>query len=337
MTTFDQSIRNLLKVITQIQNQSESGGIDFLKSTKPYWHLCTEKFYAAYLKAKNPDGFKDMFFNFYSKNEDKFLDDVVDEDGDINDEWLKNKDVITVDKHKKKSKKSSDDLSFSLRNINCRGQVIYFDETNEKIRNVCIPISEAYINACKIFSELAKKEEYSPLPAQLLHNLFVVISFVVEDEDDKKSVEDNIKALKEVLEQLGEEDTSDDTGDTLTPLGGLMKNLMKKFNLGKDGAIDMSTIEKSVGNLLNGENDMMSKAKGIFQKFSEKANIKEGADLSTIISGVSDAMKDQSIQNELKGALAEVASSIGFSVPDFNDKEKAEINGATDVAAAEQE
>jgi len=155
MSSLDASIRNLLKVITQVQAQSTVNSGDFLKSSKPYWHLCTEKFHAAYIKAKNPDGFRDMFLNFFGKNEDNFIDDVV-ADEEINDEWLKCKDVITIN-NKNKKKKNSDEFSFSLRNINCRGHVIYFDENNEKIRNVCIPIGEAYIAAVKIYTDGAKK------------------------------------------------------------------------------------------------------------------------------------------------------------------------------------
>ena len=335
MSSLDAAIRNLLKVITQIQTQTVASSGDFLKASKPYWHLCTEKFHAAYIKAKNPDGFSDMFLNFFNKNEDKFIDDVVC-DEEINDEWLKIKDVITVNS-KKNKKKSSDEFSFSLRNINCRGHVIYFDENNEKIRNVCIPIGEAYIAAVKIYTDGAKKGEYSPLPAQLLVALFTVMSFVVEDEDDKDSVVSNLKALKEIVEQLTEENGEEDDGmgSTLNPLSNVMKTIAKKFNLGSDGNFDMSSIEKMTSNLFN--SDAVDKAKGIFTKFQEKANIKEGADLSTIISGVSEALKSDDLQNEIKGALAEVASKVGFSMPEFNDTEKSEINGAGNTVAAEQE
>jgi hypothetical protein len=333
MSSLDGAIRNLLKVVTQIQGQSSVNSGDFLKSSKPYWHLCTEKFHAAYIKAKNPDGFRDMFLEFFNKNTDKFVDDVVCDD-EINDEWLKNKDVITV--NKKSKKKTSDEFSFSLRNINCRGHVIYFDETNEKIRNVCIPIGEAYIAAVKIYTDGAKKGEYSPLPAQLLVALFTVMSHVVEDEDDKSSVESNVKALKDIVEQLTEGNEEDDgVGDTLNPLSNVMKTIAKKFNLGSEGNFDMSSIEKMTSNLFN--TDTMDKAKGIFNKFQEKANIKEGADIGSIISGVSEALKSDDLQNEIKGALAEVASKVGFSIPEFNETEKSAINGSNDNVAAEQE
>lgn len=333
MSSFDAAIRSLLKVITQIQGQSSVNSGDFLKSSKPYWHLCTEKFHAAYIKAKNPDGFRDMFLDFFNKNTDKFVDDVVCED-EINDEWLKNKDVITV--NKKNKKKTSDEFSFSLRNINCRGHVIYFDETNEKIRNVCIPIGEAYIAAVKVYTDGAKKGEYSPLPAQLLVSLFTVMGHVVDDEDDKSSIGNNIKSLKDIVEQLTEGNEEDDgVGDTLNPLSNVMKTLAKKFNLGSEGNFDMSSIEKMTSNLFN--TDTMDKAKGIFNKFQEKANIKEGADIGSIISGVSEALKSDDLQNEIKGALAEVASKVGFNIPEFNDTEKSAINGSNPEAAAEQE
>jgi hypothetical protein len=337
MATLDASIRNLLKVIGQIQNHG--GSIDFLKSSKPYWHLCVEKFHAAYIKAKNPEGFRDMFSVYFEKHIDNFTDDMVDEEsGELNDEWVKNKEVLNQDK-KKSKKKSNDDISFSLRSINCRGEVIYFDETNEKIRNVCIPLSEAYLAAIKIYSDGAKKGEYSPLPAQFLTALWTVISHVAEKEEDKEAVEKNIKSLKEIIDQLTNGDESDEeTGDTLNPLTGIMNKFAKKFGLsGENGSMDLSSIEKTVSGLFNGENNIADKAKTIFNKFSEKANIKEGADISTIISNVSEAMKDNDLQNEIKGALAEVASKVGFSIPEFNENEKSKINGENGTVANEQE
>jgi hypothetical protein len=338
MTSLDASIRGLLRVISQIQ--SGGGSIDFLKSSKPYWHICVEKFHAAYIKAKNPEGFADMFVNFFIKHSEKFTEDVIDEETqDLNDEWLKNKEVLLSDKNKKKRKSGGDDYSFSLKNINCRGEVIYFDETNEKIRNVCIPISEAYLAAVKIYSDGAKKGEYSPLPAQLLVALWTVILNVATNDEDKKSIAENIKSLKDVVDQLTNGDEEDnETGDTLNPLSSILSKFGKKFGLGgENGAMDLSSIEKTVSGMFSGENNIADKAKNIFNKFSEKANIKEGADISTIISSVSEAMKDNELQDEIKGALAEVASKVGFSIPEFNDQEKSKINGSESNEATEQE
>lgn len=147
----DSSIKGLLKVISQIENHGGFKGMDFLKSSKPYWNLCCDKFNAAYAKARNPEGFRDMFYNYYDKNRDKFVSEVV-EDGEINDEWLKNKEVLPLpnaNSSGKKKKRSDDEFGFSLRSISCRGEIIYFDETNDKIRNVCIPVGEAYLASCR--------------------------------------------------------------------------------------------------------------------------------------------------------------------------------------------
>jgi hypothetical protein len=331
MEQFDASVKNLLKVIGQIQNAASGGGLDFMKtSSKPYWHLCVEKFHAAYLKAKNPEGFTDMFSSFFEKHEDKFTSDVIDEDGDINDEWLKNKEVLT----KSSKKKKSDDLSFSLRNINCRGEVIYFDESNEKIRNVSIPISEAYLAACKIYSDGAKNGEYSPLPAQLLMSLFSVMQEVCDDEH-KKKLKSNVKALKEVVDQLtnGEEDNKT-TGATLEPIGNLMNTFAKKFGLGGKDGFDMSNIEKTVGSIFS--DDVTGKVKDVWNSFNEKVNVKDGADLGSIISNVSEVMKDGSIQAKLSEAVSTVAAKVGLGEIKISaeDQEKIAPSGA---AVDEQE
>lgn len=320
MSTLDNSIRSLLKVISQIQNGSNSG--DFMKSSKPYWHICTEKFYAAYIKAKNPEGFRSMFYEFFEKRIDKFTEDVVDSDGDINDEWLKNKEVMSTKTSKKK--KIVDETSFSLRNINCRGEVIYFDESNEKIKNVSIPISEAYLAACKIYSEGAKKGEYSPLPAQLLVALFTVISEVCGSEH-KKELENNVKSLKDVVDQLtnGEETTSTQ-GSTLDNLGSILNAAKSKLgiDLGKD--MDFSNIEKTVSNIF--DSDITGKVKNIWGKFNDKVNMNETKDLGSIISSVTDIMKDSEIQADLQDAITSVASKAGFGEIKFSEEDKEKIS-----------
>jgi hypothetical protein len=330
MSELDTSIKALLRVISQIQSRS-SGNVDFMKSSKPYWHLCIEKFHAAYIKAKNPDGFQDMFNTFFEKHLSKFTEEVIDEDGDINDEWLKNKEVQTPKGNKKK--KTIDESSFSLRNINCRGEVIYFDESNEKVRNVSIPISEAYLAACKIYADGAKRGEYSPLPAQLLTALFSVMLEVC-DKEYEKEVRKNVKSLKEIVEQLtnGEEENTSGTGSTLDPISGLLNQVKKKLNLGDN--LDLSSLEKITSGLF--DSDVTNKVKGIWDTFNEKVNLKEGADLSTIISNVSDAMKDGELQERLKGTIAEVASKVGMGEIKFTEQDKQEIT-PSDSNAEEQE
>lgn len=322
MESLDTAIKSLLRVINQIQLSSDgSSGLDFMNSSKPYWHLCVEKFHAAYIKSKNPGGFVDMFNTFFEKHQDKFTEDVVDEEGDINDEWLKNKEVLNSTVSKKK--KTVDSSSFSLRNIKCRGEVIYFDESNEKIRNVSIPISEAYLHACKIYANGAKKGEYSPLPAQLLLALFTVMMEVCDDES-KSDVKSNVKALKDVVEQLTNgEEQSTSTGATLDPIGGLMKKLTEKFGGGKDGGFDMGNLEKTVSGLFNDE--ITDKVKGMWNTFNDKVNLGNTSDLSSVISSVTDVMKDPSIQAGLQDTLASVAAKVGFGEIKFTSEEEQKI------------
>ncbi len=332
MENLDTSIKSLLKVIAQIQGQSLLGSLSLTSVSKPYWHLCVEKFHAAYIKAKNPDGFRDMFNNFFEKHLDKFTGDVVDEDGDINDEWLKNKDVLLSGKSKKK--KSSDEIIFSPRNISCRGEIIYFDESNEKIRNVSIPISEAYLAACKIYADGAKNGQYSPLPAQLLHSLYNVMGFVCDNEH-QKSVQNNIKALKDIVASLtDDEPESNGTGSTLNPLSGLMKTFASKFGLGGEGGFDASKIEQTVSSIFS--DDMTSKMKNMFDTFTEKVNLGEAKDITSIITNVSDAMKDPSLQANLQETLSTVAAKVGLGEIKISEEDKAKIN-PTNVSADSQE
>ena len=330
MSTLDSSIRGLLKVISQIQNVSSTKNGNFLgNGSKPYWTICVEKFHAAYIKAKNPEGFQDMFANFFGKHRDKFTSPVIDDEGDINDEWLKNKDILSACT---KKKKSGDDNSFSLRNINCRGEVIYFDETNEKIKNVSIPISEAYLSACKIYSDGAKRGEYSPLPAQLLVSLFTLMSEVCPPKH-KESVENNIKELKDVVEQLTNGDDTSTTGSTLDGLGSILKKAQQSLNLNL-GDINASNIEEKVSSIMDPA--ITGKFKTMWDRFNEKVNLKDGADIGSIITNVSEAMKDKDLQNELQTTIAEVASKVGFGEIKLT-KEDEQVISPDNSNVAEQE
>ena len=330
MESLDTSIRSLLKVIAQIQNVSSAKNGNFLgNGSKPYWHICVEKFHAAYIKAKNPDGFRDMFSSFFEKHRDMFIEEVINEEGDINDEWLKNKEILSTSS---KKKKSNDEGVFSLKNINCRGEVIYFDETNEKIKNVSIPISEAYLAACKIYSDGAKRGEYSPLPAQLLVAFFTLIAEVCPDKY-KSKVEKNVKELKDVVEQLTNGDEQTTTGSTLDGIGSILKKAQESLNLNL-GDINTSNIEEKVSTLL--DPNITGKFKTMWDRFNQKVNLKEGADLGSIISNVSDAMKDKDLQSELQNTIAEVASKVGFGGINFS-KEDEQVISPDNSNVAEQE
>lgn len=331
----DVSIKGLLKVISQIENHGGFKGMDFLKSSKPYWNLCCDKFHAAYAKARNAEGFRDMFYNFYDKHRVKFTLDVV-EDGEINDEWLKNKEVLPLpnaNSSGKKKKRTDDEYGFSLRTISCRGEIIYFDESNDKIRNVCIPITEAYLAACKIYVDGAKQGEYSPLPAQLLYHLYNVIGEVC-DEEDQEIMASNVKSLKEIVDSLTVDDApSTGEGATLDPLRGVMKKLASTFgNSGGDMGklLEGEGINKMVSSLFN--DDVSNKIKNVWTTFTDKVKVEETSDIGTLISNVSEAMKDESIQNSIKDTIATVATATGLGAGmfDLSKEEKAEISPSTE-------
>jgi hypothetical protein len=308
--------------------------MDFLKSSKPYWNLCCDKFHAAYAKARNAEGFRDMFYNFYDRKRLDFTREVV-EDGEINDEWLKNKEVLPIpgSSTNRKKKRNDDEFGFSLRSISCRGEIVYFDETNEKIRNVCVPISEAYLSACKIYAEGAKNGEYSPLPAQLLYNLYNVILEVC-DEEDQEVMASNVKSLKEIMDSLTSDDSVEEgEGSTLNPIKGVMKKLVDTLGGGGDASklLEGDGINKMVSSLFS--DDISSKIKNVWTNFTDKVKPDETSDIGTLISNVSDAMKDESLQNCIKETIASVASATGFSPFELSKEEKAAVAPSNDVSA----
>lgn len=335
-STLDSSIKGLLKTITAIGNHGKIGSMDFLKTSKPYWNLCCDKFHAAYVKARNPDGFRDMFYNFYDKNRDRFVEDVVC-DGEINDEWLKNKEVKTGTSSKKK--KSADEFGFSLKSIACRGEIIYFDESNEKIRNVSIPITEAYLAACKIYVDGAKSGEYSPLPAQLLYFLYQVMYHVC-DTDDQDTMKSNVTALKEIVASLTSEDGPDSgEGATLEPIKGMMKTLANKFGMGGDASkfLEGDGIQKAISGIFSEE--VTGKMKNMWSTFQDKVKIDDSKDIGALISNIGEAIKDPSLQSTLQEGITSIASAVGMPTGafDISAEDQAKVTPSSETSAPDSQ
>jgi hypothetical protein len=338
-STLDSSIKGLLKVITSIGNNGKIGSMDFLKTSKPYWNLCCDKFHAAYVKARNPEGFRDMFYNFYDKNRERFIEDVVS-DGEINDEWLKNKEVLPVrGSAGSKKKKSADEFGFSLKSIACRGEIIYFDESNEKIRNVSIPITEAYLAACKIYVDGAKTGEYSPLPAQLLYNLYQIMYHVC-DTDDQDTMRSNVSSLKEIVDSLTSEDGADsDEGATLEPIKGMMKTLANKFGMGGDASkfLEGDGIQKAISGIFSEE--VTGKMKNMWSTFQDKVKIDESKDIGALISNIGEAIKDPSLQSTLQEGITSIASAVGMPTGafDISAEDQAKVTPSSESSAPDNQ
>ena len=335
-STLDSSIKGLLKTITSIGNHGKIGSMDFLKTSKPYWNLCCDKFHAAYVKARNPDGFRDMFYNFYDNNRERFIEDVVC-DGEINDEWLKNKEVKTSSSSKKK--KTSDEFGFSLKSIACRGEIIYFDESNEKIRNVSIPITEAYLAACKIYVDGAKSGEYSPLPAQLLYFLYQIIYHVC-DTDDQDIMKSNVTSLKEIVASLTSEDGTDSgEGATLEPIKGMMKSLASKFGMNGDASkfLEGDGIQKAISGIFSEE--VTGKMKNMWSTFQEKVKIDDSKDIGALISNIGEAIKDPSLQSTLQEGITTIASAVGMPTGafDISPEDQAKVTPSAETSAPDNQ
>jgi hypothetical protein len=334
-STLDSSIKGLLKTIATIGNNGKLPGMDFMKASKPYWNLCCDKFHAAYIKARNPEGFRDMFYHFYDNRRDIFTTEVVS-DGEINDEWLKNKEVLPLpgSSSGKSKKKSGDDYGFSLKSISCRGEIIYFDERNEKIRNVSVPITEAYLSACKIYVDGAKEGEYSPLPAQLLYFLYSIVYHVC-DTEDQAMMKANCGALKEIVDSLTSEDThSSGEGSTLEPIKGMMKSLADKFGLsGEAGKLmEGDGLQKAISGIFSDE--VTGKMKSMWSTFSEKVKIEESGDIGALISNIGEAIKDPGLQSSLQEGISTIASAVGMTPSfDLSEADKAMVAPSSSVSA----
>jgi hypothetical protein len=149
----------------------------------------------------------------------------------------------------------------------------------------------------------------------------------------KESVENNIKELKDVVEQLTNGDDTSTTGSTLDGLGSILKKAQQSLNLNL-GDINASNIEEKVSSIMDPA--ITGKFKTMWDRFNEKVNLKDGADIGSIITNVSEAMKDKDLQNELQTTIAEVASKVGFGEIKLT-KEDEQVISPDNSNVAEQE
>jgi len=280
---FDTALKGLLRAMTDVYEQTaEKGTMGIVKTqTQPYWVVCTEKFHSLYLKVNKPESFIPMFKKFFDTYK-KDIIDVIIEDGRVYDEWIKVKDVLpspknpepaSSDKKKRRTGKVSHmdgTISWSA-NATCSGIVLYYGE-DPKFRAINIPISEAYIEACKHYDKSFKeKKEHSPLPATILLCLYAC-AYHVASKEDAELIQENLISLKEVVDSLVPEDNGE--GNTLNPIKEIMKTFAKQTGMASalggmgDGKMNEAfntlfnpeTTEK-IGNVIKAVNEQMKDTK----------------------------------------------------------------------------
>jgi uncharacterized protein YjgD (DUF1641 family) len=325
-------------------NDATSSPMNFARS-EPYWVICLGKFHAAYLKANSPDGFKPMFRTFYEAQRESFKEYII-EDKHVYDEWLKVKETLpgpgkakSSNRRSSKSnraRKSNDDDCSWTPSATCKGHVVYFNTENEKLRAVSIPLTEAYLQACKHYSELSKEKGVcSPLPATILYSLYTAISYV-KDPEDQDVFDENISNLRDIVESLTPEDSGTE-GSTLDPLKGMMKALAKNSGFSSVNGADESQINNVLGSLFNSETS--SKITNVVKTVTEQISTTNSNNVSDVIGQIGSLLQNPTLSDMVKDTV-ESAQRLENSIPTAETvgvQEPLPASTATVIDAAEQE
>ena len=101
----DDAIKNLIESMIKIQDKY----VEVKKGT-PHWSVCLSKFQTSYLKAKNPEGFVEMFQQFHNSFRKQYCIEIFVKDKndelEVNDDFFRDDTEFTIAYKAKKTTES---------------------------------------------------------------------------------------------------------------------------------------------------------------------------------------------------------------------------------------
>lgn len=303
---FKENLQNLLKLGLRIKDQ---GSTIFKKST-PTWSIWINKIYLAFMQAGKHQAFSDMFYRFWFKYQENLSSELIDEDGNIQDNWLKVKDTLFYpgDKPGDKKKKISLDDTWGKKDLRCFGIVIFFDDTNSKLNGVSIPITELYLSAIKWHKEKRDEENDARMaPALVLKYLYNCIYYSIPDETVRSVLKRNIELINELVADMAPpEGTEDAPSGALGGVGEVLKKIMKSTGI-SDGSFDSKSIGKAVSGLFNeGMSEKIGKMMNHVMEGVDKEKLKSGEGIGDVIENIGSSFQKQ----EFKDLMSETGSEV---------------------------
>ena len=190
-------------------------------SPKPNWLSQTEKFESFFSQIPEDselmNNFKSQFVvPVFENNELSITNPIINSDDVIQDNFLKIK----------------EDNQFKLKNTP-RGIFLSSSEGGSNLKNMFLPISEAYTVAVEI--SMKNRNRDMTIPVKILLGLYSTMFYSLRGSDNGSSLDSlksNIRVLNEYLDSMDEPETSvqQDEG----PLG-MIKNILGNFNFDQIG------------------------------------------------------------------------------------------------------
>ena len=247
VSDFKSSLSFLVDSMLETISFSSKGDV---LGNKPACAVQTEKFFSFYEKVMTSresdqevllQNLKTKVISpFYEQHSISFMNNLVDEDGKVNDDFLKFS--------------TTSDSSLKIRTT---PEGLYF-----QISKVFLPISEVYTMALRL--SLRNKGENLPFPNKILLGLYSVVFFTVRDTLSKDTVgyfEENLKTLRESLEVCDEVKPKETASGPM----GMIQNML--------GNIDFNQIGDMMAKV-SGDEKSSKEFSEVFGKLSE--SIKSG-------------------------------------------------------------
>lgn len=303
MEAFNESVRQLILTIQTIgETTTESW------KEKPRYVVNSAKFHGFFNSAMTPNAsdpqkversyshFSGLFESLYSQNKADFLKELVDANGDVNDKWLRSFDPAAQRKGKGMSIQKP------------KGLVIFLNENEPKLNNVCIPLTESYLAAVEYYNKVTDEGGSTDLPAKFLKALYTTTraSLKMTPTYEMDIINKRIAELEEMLDAAAESAPAKTQNNG--PMG-MLKGFFNKIIGGENNSFSMDSIKKTVSQFIPSEN--LGKIEKIVDMAREKFADSNINSLDSAVATIGGIMKDPDVMSLSKEMLAPVMDSLG--------------------------
>jgi hypothetical protein len=273
------------------------------------WFVRLTKLNSSYIQSDNPLGWKNMFQTFYGSNIEEISKsifiDVGEDEGGVNDGWLK--DSVTIEEVGPRKKGGWN------RKIPCKGLIIYFSDKSAA-RDFSIPITEIYKDAINLSNSKGDSDVIcASYPARILHGIYSILKATISKEDPTWSqLEKNTNVLKVYVEEiLPNGDGSSDVGSGIQGFSKIMSQVMKSAGMSTD-EMDSSGMEDALSKTLSG--DTVAKMGKVFSKIVQSVSTKgsnNSEDPGDVMDRLGEVLKDKEVRELLTSSTKETSEAIG--------------------------
>ena len=304
METFVEGVRQLILTIQTIGETTTEAWKE-----KPRYVVNSAKFHGFFNSAMTPSvddptkversysHFSGLFERLYFEHKDDFLRELVDAGGDVNDKWLRSFDPTVQRKGK----------GMSIQRP--KGLVIFLNEEEPKLNNVCIPLTEAYLAAVDYYNKVTDEGGSTDLPAKVLKALYVATrnSLKILGPLEAETMNKRIAELDEMMDSTAASEAAQQKTQTNGPMG-MLKGFVNRLIGGENNAFSMDSIKKTVSQFIPPEN--LGKIEKIVDMAKGRLADTKIDSLDSAVASIGGILKDPEVMSLSKEMLAPVIGNF---------------------------